>query len=113
MVINLNIYIAWILQKPGKGKDPYDDEVDEVREGVDHRDQEERQQARDAYLAKHIHHDVSIAPGSAGRGGEGRGRTEHLTISSDRIGSEAGGWIGLLVFDPVACTDSSPSSSSS
>jgi hypothetical protein len=35
----------------GGRKEPYDDEVDEVREGVDHRDQEERQQARDADLA--------------------------------------------------------------
>ena len=94
-------------------KDPYNDEVDEVREGVDHRDQEERQQARDAYLAKHVHHDVSIAPGSAGRGGEGRGEGELSASPYRRIGSEAGGWIGLLVFDPIACTDSSPSSSSS
>ena len=69
-------------------KDPYDDEVDEVREGVDHRDQEERQQARDAYLAKHIHHDVSIAPGSAGRGGEGRGEGELSTSPYRRIGSD-------------------------
>lgn len=81
---------GWILQKPEREKDPYDDEVDEVREGVDHRDQEERQQARDADLAKHIHRDVSMAPGSAGRGGEergGEGRTERLTISSEQIGS--------------------------
>jgi hypothetical protein len=47
-----------------------------------------------------------MAPGSAGRG-------ELSASPYRRSGSEAGGWIGLLVFDPVACTDSSPTSSSS
>jgi hypothetical protein len=36
----------------------YEDEVEEVGEGVDHRDQEEGQQARDANLTKHIHDKV-------------------------------------------------------
>jgi len=36
----------------------YEDEVEEVGEGVDHRDQEEGQQARDANLTKRIHDKV-------------------------------------------------------
>jgi hypothetical protein len=80
--------VAGSYRNRGKGKDPYDDEVDEVREGVDQRDQEERQQARDANLAKHIDNDVSIAiaQGSAGRGRSGEKEAERLTISWDGMG---------------------------
>jgi hypothetical protein len=72
----------------------YEDEIEEVGEGVDHRDQEQGQQARDADL----HPSTKIHPYRHGmdgiRGGETKSDPElKLTISSDR--SAAAGWIDL------------------
>ena len=63
----------------------YEDEVEEVGEGVDHRDQEEGQQARDANLTKRIHDKVRARICARAIRLEETGRRgTKLTISSDR-----------------------------
>jgi len=63
----------------------YEDEVEEVGEGVDHRDEEEEQQARDANLTKRIHDKVRARICARAIRLEETGRRgTKLTMSPDR-----------------------------